>query len=616
MSSFFGKMLVVDLTRGIIEDKILPREWVDLYTGQKGLGSRILMEDFDVDIDPLSPENKIVLTPGIMTGTIVSCSAKLSMTTKSPQTGTISDGSVGGHIGAELKYAGYDAVMISGKAAELSYLHIDPDNKEIIAIPEFKGLGTFDTEDDLKKLRGDDKLKVLAIGPAGENLIPFSCVSSERYRQLGRGGMGAVMGSKNLKAISIRGWLDVAVADIRKCMDISMAAHIKDAVIDPENEIFTHGTSILVDYSQESGLLPTENFSKGRFPEYKNINGESFKAVRLNKKACFSCGIACGNYVKDGKAVVEGPEYETIALCGSSIGVGNRADIIRMNAVCDDLGIDTISAGGTIAFMMEATEKGIHDFGIRFGDADKALQYMDDLSHLRGIGKEASRGSKGLAEIYGGDHFAINVKGMELPGYDPRGSWGMGIAYASAPRGGCHMSAYPIAEEAWGTVDPFTFDGKGKLVADMQNSQFAKFSMGVCDFWPIEDKTIGELYEVTVGGEWSAEKVYLTGERIFNLQRMFNVMVGFERREDTLPGRFHKEILKEGPPKDHLMTKTAFDKAMTEYYTYRGWDEKGRPTIEKLRSLGIEEKLIEAYAEKVKLNGIPTMNKTYAEIIK
>lgn len=607
ISSFFGKMLVVDLTSGIIEDRELPREWVDLYTGQKGLGSRILMEDFDVETAPLSPGNRVILTTGIMTGTIVSCSAKLAMTTKSPQTGTISDGSVGGHIGAELKYAGYDAVMITGKAPELSYLHIDPDTKEIRPIPEFKGMGTFDTEDKLKKITGDDKLKVLAIGPAGEKLVPFSCVSSERYRQLGRGGMGAVMGSKNLKAISIRGWLDVHVADIKKCMEMSMAAHVKDGVIDPENEIYTHGTSILVDYSQESGLLPTKNFSEGRFPEYQNINGESFKSVRLNKKACFSCGIACGNYVKDGDAVVEGPEYETIALCGSSIGVGNRADIIRMNALCDDLGIDTISSGGTIAYMMEATEKGLHDFGIHFGEADKAFKYMEDMAFRRGIGEESSRGSKWLAEKYGGTDYAINVKGMELPGYDPRGSWGMGIAYATASRGGCHMSAYPIAEEAWGTLDPFTFEGKGKLVADMQNSQFVKFSMGVCDFWPISDETLGSLYEVTAGGKWPAEKVYAVGERIFNLQRMFNVMLGFDRREDSLPGRLHKELLKEGPPKDHPMTKEAFDNAMSEYYTYRGWDERGRPTIAKLKELGIEDKLICAYAKKIDLQDTRTI---------
>ena len=245
--------------------------------------------------------------------------------------------------------------------------------------------------------------------------------------------------------------------------------------------------------------------------------------------------------------------------------------------------------------MMEATEKGIHDFGIKFGDAEAALDMLHKIAHRKGIGNEAAGGSKALSEKYGGEDFAIQVKGLELPGYDPRGSWSMGIAYVTAPRGGCHMSAYPIAEEAWGELDPFTFEGKGKLVADMQNSQFCKFSMGVCDFWPIDDETLGRLFELSYGGHWPADKVYKTGERIFNLQRMFNIMAGFDRTEDKLPGRFHKELLKAGPPKDIAYTKEAFDKAMDEYYSYRGWDEKGRPTVERLEQLGIEPKFIEAY---------------------
>jgi aldehyde:ferredoxin oxidoreductase len=220
---------------------------------------------------------------------------------------------------------------------------------------------------------------------------------------------------------------------------------------------------------------------------------------------------------------------------------------------------------------------------------------LEDIAFRRNLGAEAVGGSRGLAGKYGREDIAIQVKGMELPGYDPRGSWGMGIAYASAPRGGCHMSAYPIAEEAWGQLNPFTFEGKAKLVADMQNSQFAKFSMGVCDFWPISDETLGRLFEATFGGSWPGKEVYRTGERIFNLQRMYNVMAGFGRKEDSLPARFHNELLKAGPPKDIAMTKEDFDKVMSEYYSYRGWDGNGRPMVKKLRELGIEDSLIKAY---------------------
>jgi len=269
MSSFIGKMLCVNLSSGIVEEKSLSKDWVERYTGQKGLGTRILIENFSPKINPLSPENRIVLTTSLMGGTIVSSSAKLAITTKSPQTHTISDGSVGGHIGAELKYAGYDAILIEGKADRLSYLYLDPDRAEIRSAEALKGVRTFNTDYVLKEMIGDPKVKILSIGPAGENLIPSSCISSEKYRQLGRGGIGAVMGSKNLKAIAIRGWLDIRVPDIGKCMQLAWDVHKKDQVIDPENEIYLEGTTCLVNYCQESGLLPTNNFQEGTFDGYK-----------------------------------------------------------------------------------------------------------------------------------------------------------------------------------------------------------------------------------------------------------------------------------------------------------------------------------------------------------
>ena len=595
MNSFWGKLLVVDLTSKKIETQSIPKQWVELYSGQKGLGTRILMEDFSPGTDPLSPENRLVLASSIMAGTIVSSSSKLAIVSKSPQTGTISDGSVGGHIGAELKYAGYDAVMITGKADSLSYLYIDPDKAQIRSAERLKGMGTFKTDETLKEMIGDDQVKILANGPAGENLVPFSCICSERYRQLGRGGMGAVMGSKNLKAIVIRGWLDVNVPDIEACMKIAGQIHQKDKVTSPDNIMFTDGTPVLVEYCQTCGLFPTRNFQEGTFAAYKNIRSKPFKEIRTQKKACFSCGIACGNFVKTKTNMVEGPEYETIVMGGSCIGNSDPEKIVDFNAVCDDLGLDTISAGGVIAYMMEMTEKGIHNFGLKFGEIDKALKLVKQIAAKNDLGTDAALGVKALSEKYGGKKFAIQVKGMELPGYDPRGSWGMGISYATAPRGGCHMSAYSIEEEAWGDLDPFTFEGKAQLVAKLQNAQFATFSMGVCDFWPIDSETLGHLFEVTYGGQWPAEKVDKIGERIFNLQRMFNVMAGFSKAQDELPERFHNEVLKDGPPKNIPMPKKGFSKAMKEYYAFRGWDDNGRPTVKKLKSLDIEDKFIKAY---------------------
>jgi aldehyde:ferredoxin oxidoreductase len=599
MNSLMGKILKIDLSTGKIKTEVTPREWVDLYGGQKGLGTRLLMEDFDPQTDPLSPENRLVLSTSIMAGTIVSCSAKLAVISKSPLTGTVSDGSVGGRIGAELKYAGYDALVISGKAKNLSIIYLNPDGVEIRETPELKGAGSFATESRVKKVIGEDQAKVLTIGPAGENLVRYACISSERYRQLGRGGLGAVMGSKNLKAIAIRGWLDVHVEDIDRCLQMAAELHKNDAICDPGYEVYELGTWMLVDPSQESGLLPTRNFQQGTFADSKALNGESYKALRKNKKACFACCIACGNYVEAGKHRVEGPEFETIALCGSSIANGDPELLVELNAVCDDLGLDTISTGGVLAYMMEMTERGIHDFGLRFGETRKAIERVKEIAQGKGIGRDAALGSRALAEKYGGREYAMQIKGMELPGYDPRGSWGMGLAYATAPRGGCHMTTYPVAEEAWGPLDPFTFEGKAKLVVDGQNLQFIKFSMGICDFWPVSGENLGKLFEITYGGSWPVEKVIQAGERIFNLQRMFNVMAGFSRKDDRLPERFHEETLQEGPPKEIKMERERFEEALDEYYRLRGWDKQGRPTVERLTDLGIEKELIKAYRSKL-----------------
>jgi aldehyde:ferredoxin oxidoreductase len=594
MNSLMGKILYVDLTSGRTEARPTPRSYVELYGGQKGLATRLLMEQTDPGMDPFAPENRVVLATSIMAGTIVSCSAKLAMATKSPLTGTITDGSVGGHLGAELKYAGYDAVVISGKAPTLSYLYLDPDTVEVRPAAGLAGLGSFAAEDAVKKLIADERVKIMAIGPAGENRVPFACVSSERYRQLGRGGIGAVLGDKKLKAIAVRGWLDVAVPDMERCLQTARELAEADAVPAADNEIYEFGTPVLVDYAQESGLLPTHNFRRGTFDKYRQINGEALKALRKNKKACFSCAIACGNYVQQDGNAVEGPEFETIALLGSSIGNGDPGKLIALNAACDDLGLDTISTGGVLACMMEMTETGLHDFGLRFGDTDKALRLVKEIAFRRGLGAEAALGSRRLAEKYGGAELAMQVKGQELPGYDPRGSWGMGIGYATAPRGGCHMSCYPVADEAWGDLDPFTFEGKARYVVEAQNSQFAKFSLGICDFWPISSATLARLFEVTYGGSWSAEQIDALGERVFNLQRLFNVLNGFDRTQDTLPARFFKELLEAGPPAGIPMTREAFEACLDEYYRLRGWDERGRPRADKLQALNMETEFVEA----------------------
>ncbi|MBT4644390.1 MAG: aldehyde ferredoxin oxidoreductase, partial [Deltaproteobacteria bacterium] len=387
-----------------------------------------------------------------------------------------------------------------------------------------------------------------------------------------------------------------------ECLRVVKEIHETDGVIDPENEIYTDGTPILVDFCQESGLLPTANFQEGTFDSFENVNTAAMKEIRQAKKACYSCAIACGNYLKGKQHEVEGPEYETIALCGPNLRNDSKDRIVEINALCDDLGLDTISTGSVLAYMMEMTEKGLYDFGIRFGDTEKAVNIVRHIAFKEGLGAEAAMGVRALSEKYGGQEMAMHVKGMELPGYDPRGSWGMGISYATAPRGGCHMTAYAIEAEAWGDLDPFTYEGKAKLVCDLQNAQFAKFSMGVCDFWPISSETLARLYSVTFGGDWTGTEVDFIGERIFNLQRVFNVMAGFDHTDDRLPGRLHNENLKAGPPKDVPMPYESMTVSLDEYYQIRGWDSQGRPTPEKLKDLQIEDVFIDQYRAYIELS--------------
>jgi len=284
---------------------------------------------------------------------------------------------------------------------------------------------------------------------------------------------------------------------------------------------------------------------------------------------------------------VEGPEYETLALTGANCGVDDIEAIIKFNAECDDMGIDTISSGNVLGFAMEMTERGIKDFGIRFGDIETYLKMTGLIAHREGMGEELSRGVRHLAKTYGGVEFAMEVKGLELPGYDPRGSWGMGLAYATANRGGCHMSAFPVGDEAFGDLDPFTTEGKPKLVISLQDSNAIKWSLSLCDFWAVSVETMSELISCLLGREISVAELEKAGERVWNLMRMFNVREGFRPVDDSLPARFFREPLRSGATAGRLLPREQFDSMLREYYQLRGWDDMGVPTPEKLRDLEI-----------------------------
>lgn len=586
MTGYRGKVLRVNLTSGQAAVEELNRAWAKDFLGGKGLGIKYLYEELAPGIDPLGPENKLLLFTGPFTGTVVPCSGKLSIVTKSPANGAVLDCSIGGSAAVALKRAGYDAVIIEGRAPGPVYLSINDDRVELLDASAYRGLGCHETETGLKEKHGDDA-SVLAIGPAGENLVSFACISSDLYRQAGRGGVGAVMGGKNLKAVVVRGTGGVRAADAAGLMEVAHQAMKNDLLTDTNLWAYTDGTPMIVELSQTTGILPTHNFQQGTFDGFAAIKSEAVAAARLAKKGCTSCGLGCGNYVRAGRSAVEGPEYETLSVAGSNCGIDDLAAIVEFNRLCDDLGLDSISAGGVTAFAMELTARGIHDFGLTFGDVDKYLQVPGLIAAREGIGAELARGVKALSETYGGREFAMQVKGLEFPGYDPRGSWGMGLAYATAPRGACHMSAWPVAEEAYGERDPFTIEGKAELVRDLQHYNAAKFSLVLCDFWALSFDLMAEMLSALLGRAVTTGELELAGERIFNLTRLFNLREGFSGRDDALPRRVYSDPLPSGATAGKTLPEGEFKRMLAEYYSLRGWDADGRPAAEKLRALGL-----------------------------
>lgn len=587
MHSYCNCILRINLTTGRITREPLHPEWVRKYFGGKGLGMKYLYEELPPGADPLGQANKLILMTGPLTGTAVPCSGKLAIVTKSPANGTILDCSIGGSIAAELKYAGYDAVIIEGKSPAPVYLRIMDDQVTLEPAGDLQGRGTRATEFTLRERHGWDT-RVLSIGPAGENLVPFACLSSELYRQAGRGGVGSVMGSKNLKAVVVRGTGSVRVADMGGLLQEALDALRNDVLTDANFWAYTDGTPLLVELSQAAGILPTNNFRSGFCDGYASLGPAAIRQALRAKKGCLSCGLGCGNYLQLDGTEIEGPEYETLAVAGSNCGITDLSAVARFNALCDDLGLDTISTGGVTAFAMELTEKGIHDFGLRFGDVEAYLSVPGLIAGGEGIGKDLALGVRMLSEKYGGREFAMQVKGLEFPAYDPRGSWAMGLAYATAPRGACHMSAWPVGQEAYGEMDPFTIEGKAQLVIDLQNYNAIKFSLIICDFWALSLDRMASLLAPVVGETITARELEMAGERIFNLARRFNVLEGYGRRDDTLPPRIFHERLQSGVTRGMLLPEEQFQEMLQEYYRLRGWDFKGYPTADKLAELEVD----------------------------
>jgi len=591
MKGYANRLLYADLTGGTCEERPYPDEWKKDYLGGRGLGIRLLSEMIDVSTEPLGPENVLVIATGPLTGTGVPLGSRFDVITRSPLNGTLTSANAGGAFGKELKRAGFDGIVATGVAKKPVYLWLHDGKAEIRDASAHWGKRVSETVHALEEETMGPKTEVLCIGPAGEKLSPIAAIMNETFRSAGRGGVGAVMGSKNLKAVAVRGEGKVEVADPDALAAAKAAARAKLK----ENPVTgqglpTYGTAVLVNIINEHHILPTRNFQSGHDPDASAVSGEELAEKYLKSgKCCHSCMVCCGRVSEIDGVEGDGPEYETLWAFGPDIGCHDLPMAIRANNLCNDLGLDTISVGGTIAAAMEMTEKGYYDYGIRFGEADKVVPLIEAIGYRKGIGDELAEGSYAFTERHGHPEISMSVKRQELPAYDPRGLQGHGLAYATSVRGGDHVYAYLISPEVLGLpepLDPFTSVGKAQWTKAFQDLTAAIDAAGLCLFssFALGADDYATLMQGVTGMDITGDGLMRIGERIWNLQQIWNLKAGYTKADDTLPERLLTEPLKEGAPAGRVWER---EPLLSEYYEVRGWDADGVPTRQKRKELGI-----------------------------
>jgi len=598
MNGWTGTILRINLTTGAVTKQPTDMHDAALFLGARGLGVKILTDEVDPKVDPLSAENKLIFAPGPFTGTMAPSAGRYHVVAKSPLTNAIGGANSGGVFGAAMKYAGYDALIFEGKAEKPVYVWIKDDHVEIRDAAHLWGKWVPDTTDAVRD-ETDADAAVACIGPAGEKLVLFASIQNEMHRSAGRGGMGAVMGSKNLKAVAFRGTKGVGVADVKALTAAIVSARAKLAVNPIAQGLGRFGTEVLVNILNEIGSLPTRNSNDGYFPTADKVGGESLSKEYLDrKKGCFSCVISCGRVssVKDPKKFAgegEGPEYEAGWGYGPDCGIDDLAAVTKANHLCNELGLDAISTPTTIACAIDLAESGLlpkedlDGLDIRWGNPDLIVELTKRIGLRQGIGDKLALGSYRFAELYGHPEYSMSVKKQETPAYDARGVQGIGLQYATCNRGGCHVKGYTIAVEVLGNgvrLDPRETKGKPAVVKAFQDVTAAVDASGGCifgTFGMVPDDFAAMLSALT-GVHYSPEDYVKAGERIWNLEREFNLKAGFTAKDDTLPERMLKTPIKTGPSKGLL---SHVPEMLPEYYSLRGWSEQGVPTAEKLHEL-------------------------------
>ena len=591
MNGWNGKILEIDLTTLSHKSYPLDMEMARQYVGGRGLGARLLWDLVGPEVEPLSPENVLIFTNGPLTGTGYQTSNRFSVTTKSPLTGTVLDANSGGFWGMQFKKTGFDVMIVRGRSEKPVWIEIKNDEITFHDASELWGMRVFALT--AKLGQNNNKRNVLCIGPAGENLSRMAAIMNDRERALARGGPGAVMGSKNLKAIVVEGKERPEIDDkerfkfmLYETRKLLAASPLTSQAL-PE-----FGTVVLMNIMNNIGALATRNHQQTQFEGAEAISGEELTEKYLVKnQSCWACPIGCTRISKTDKVEGEGPEFKSTWALGAQCGIDDLPAIIEANVLCNDLGLDTISVGSTIACAMELSEKGYMDSDLRFGRADQLAPTIEAIAARSDIGSDLTDGSLRLATKYGHPELSMSAKGLEMPAYDPRGLQGQGLLYATSNRGGCHMRGNMIGLEVLGLpklIDRFQVQGKSSFVILNQNSNAAINSLVVCKFtnMGVADEYFARVLSAVTGIPYATTDMIKVGERIWNLERLYNNREGFTAKDDTLPPRLLTEAPVDGPSKGWVSN---LEPMLKEYYRTRGWDENGVPTLQKLTELGLAE---------------------------
>ena len=606
-----NRILRVNLTTGETRTEPLVTEWVQQYLGGRGLATKYLWEGMDPATDALAPENMLIFATGPLTGTMASTGGRFTVVTKAPLTNAIACSNSGGKFGAELKLAGYDMLIVEGKSAKPVYLSILDDKVELLDAEPYWGTTVWHTEETLKEKHQDPQIKVASIGVSGEKGVKYACIVNDLHRAAGRSGVGAVMGSKLLKAVAVRGSRGVSVNDPAAFMSATVDTKAKLEASSDRKGLTDYGTNAMIDTMNEFGGLPTDNFRKVQFEGTENINPEAMATANENghtnlitNKACFGCTIGCGRIahidqdhfsVRDRKEYWHasgGLEYETAYALGPVIGVDDIDALTFAGYLMNEHGMDPISFGVTLAAAMELYDLGVIDKSVtdgvelKFGSAEALTIMAEKTGKQEGFGIDLGLGSKRLCEKYGRPELSMTVKGQEFAGYDSRALQGMGLGYATSNRGACHLKHDVFAED----MEDQSGKGKAEPCKVSQDKIAMVDSTGVCLFtmaaWDTGEfqQLINTACDGGAAGHWSNERLMETGERIWNLERQFNLAAGLTKADDSLPERLLKEPSPSGVAKGRV---SALDTMLPEYYQLRGWSNDGIPTSETLGRLGI-----------------------------